>query len=140
MNGFQRLKKRADFVKAAHGRKWNTEHFTLQIRQRTPADEAPARFGFTVTNKVGIATVRNRIRRRLRETVRRIAPVAARRGADYVLIGRRSAVKAPFGRLLADLEEAMERTGTALTRADWMRGVTRGAAVTRKTEPGNGRQ
>jgi ribonuclease P protein component len=129
MNGFQRLKKRADFLKAARGRRWNTEHFTLQIRQRAPDDEAPPRFGFTVTNKVGIATVRNRIRRRLREAVRRVAPVAARRGHDYVLIGRRSAVKAPFGRLLADLQEAIERTGA---------GQPRHKTASRKMEPGNG--
>jgi len=129
MNGFQRLKKRADFLKAARGRRWNTEHFTLQIRQRAPADEAPPRFGFTVTNKVGIATVRNRIRRRLRETVRLVAPVAARRGHDYVLIGRRSAVKAPFERLLADLRQTMERTGAAQPRRN---------AASRETEPGNG--
>ena len=129
MNGFQRLKKRADFLKAARGRRWNTEHFILQIRQRAPADEAPPRFGFTVTNKVGIATVRNRVRRRLREAVRLVAPVAARRGHDYVLIGRSSAVKAPFGRLLADLRQAMERTGAAQPRRN---------AASRETEPGNG--
>ena len=113
MRRFQRLKKRADFLKAARGRKWNTEHFILQVRQRMPADEAPPRFGFTVSRKVGIATVRNRIRRRLREAVRAVAPVAARSGHDYVLIGRRSAVKAPFVRIVADLKGALERTGKA---------------------------
>lgn len=129
MPGFQRLKKRADFLKAARGRKWNTEHFTLRTRQRIPEDEAPPRFGFTVTSRVGIATVRNRIRRRLREAVRLVAPVAARRGHDYVLIGRRSAVKAPFERILADLEQAMLRTAAEKSR---------GAAVSGETEPGNG--
>lgn len=130
MSGFERLKKRADFLKArARGRRWNTEDFTLQIRQRAPDDEAPPRFGFTVSRKVGIATVRNRIRRRLREAVRLVAPVAARRGHDYVLIGRRSAVKAPFERLLGDLREAMERGGA---------GQPRRRKASRKMEPGNG--
>ncbi|MDP2619613.1 MAG: ribonuclease P protein component [Hyphomicrobiales bacterium] len=137
MNGFQRLKKRADFLKAARGRKWNTEHFTLQILKRTPADEAPPRFGFTVTNKVGIATVRNRIRRRLREAVRLIGSVAARPGHDYVLIGRKSAVKAPFERILADLHEALVRTGKGPPRRPDA-GDPGSAAAVRKTEPGNG--
>lgn len=137
MNGYQRLKKRADFLKTARGRKWNTEHFTLQVRQRVPADEAPPRFGFTVTNKVGIATVRNRIRRRLREAVRLVGSLAGRPGHDYVLIGRRSAVKAPFERILADLHEALARAGKGPPRRSDA-GKPGRAAAFRKTEPGNG--
>lgn len=109
MPGFDRLKKRRDFLKAACGRRWNSEHFLLQIKARSPADAAPPRFGFTVTKKVGIAVVRNRIRRRLREAVRLAAPQTARPGHDYVLIGRRSAVKAPFANLVADLTRALDR-------------------------------
>ena len=124
MSGIERLKKRAEFVRAARGRKWNTEHFLLQIQIRAPVDEAPPRFGFTVTNKVGRAVVRNRIRRRLREAVRMTAPMAAPCGHDYVLIGRRSAIKAPFARIAADLEEALRRTGKSKAVGN--------------TEPGNG--
>ena len=40
----------------------------LQARKRS--DEGPARFGFTVSKKVGNAVERNRVRRRLREIVR----------------------------------------------------------------------
>jgi ribonuclease P protein component len=109
MPGFERLKKRRDFLKAARGRRWNSDHFLLQIKARVPADTAPPRFGFTITKKVGIATVRNRIRRRLREAVRLAAPQSARAGHDYVLIGRRSAVKAPFANLVADLTKALDR-------------------------------
>lgn len=137
MIGFQRLKKRADFLRAARGRKRNTEHFTLQVRKRTPADQEPPRFGFTVTKKVGIAAVRNRIRRRLREAVRLVGSVAARPGHDYVLIGRRSAVKAPFERILADLHEALGRTGKGPPRRADAKDPGSAAAI-RKTEPGNG--
>jgi ribonuclease P protein component len=107
MSAFERIRKRADFLRAAKGRRWNGEYFQLQISERTPQDGNPPRFGFTVTNKVGIAPVRNRIRRRLRAAVREVAPQAARQGYDYVLIGRRGAVKAPFARIVRDLAKGL---------------------------------
>ena len=51
----------------AHGR--TVAGFVLQGRDRAD-DQAPIRFGFTVTKKNGTATERNRIRRRLRELVK----------------------------------------------------------------------
>lgn len=69
-------------------------------------DEAPARFGFTATKKLGNAVVRNRIRRRLREAVRLVAPEQARAGCDYVLIAREAAATRPFAALEKDLVAA----------------------------------
>ncbi len=85
----ERLKQRADFLAAARGTKASASAFVLQTHPRQ--DAGPARFGFTVAKKVGNAVERNRVRRRLREMVRASA-VAARRGHDYVVIGRRAAL------------------------------------------------
>ncbi len=52
----------------------------------------PLRFGFTVTKKTGNAPERNRIRRRLREAVRRAGEGLEGIGGDFVLIGRREAL------------------------------------------------
>ena len=112
----ERLTQRADFLAAAKGPRVPAGAFVLQTRKR--AETAPPRFGFTVSKKVGNAVERNRVRRRLREIVRRHAALLAERGHDYVLIGRRAALQAPFGALVADF------TG-ALTRLQKMR---RGAA------------
>ena len=65
----QRLTQRADFLAAARAAKAPAAAFVLQARKRD--DEGPVRFGFTVTKKVGNAVERNRVRRRLREVVRR---------------------------------------------------------------------
>jgi ribonuclease P protein component len=84
-----RLKQRADFLAAANGAKVATTAFVLQARERD--DTGPARVGFTVSRKVGGAVERNRVRRRLRDIVRRASADELRSGRDYVLIGRRPA-------------------------------------------------
>ena len=106
MRPYERLTKRAQFLQAARGKRHNGRHVLVQIHKRAADPQGPARFGFTVTKKTGNAVVRNRIKRRLREAVRLNAPQHARPGHDYVLIGRPSAVKAPFGRLVDDLMQA----------------------------------
>src|SRR4051812_48498265 len=102
-----RLTQRADFLAAAKGHRRNVGAFVLQTRER--GDAAPPRFGFTVSKKVGNAVERNRVRRRLREIVRRHAALLADGGHDYVLIGRRAALQAPFGEMAADFTGALTR-------------------------------
>jgi ribonuclease P protein component len=107
----ERLRQRADFLAAATGAKAPLPGFVLQARMRQ--DSGPARVGFTVSRKVGNAVERNRVRRRLREIVR-LSPGRMRQGCDYVLIGRRAALAAPFDRMLHDLERALGRVHTPL--------------------------
>ena len=109
----ERLKQRADFLAAARGTKASASAFVLQTHPRQ--DTGPARFGFTVAKKVGNAVERNRVRRRLREMVRASA-VAARRGHDYVVIGRRAALALPFPQLLAEFERALRHLHQRIAR------------------------
>jgi ribonuclease P protein component len=102
-----RLKQRADFLAAATGSKVATSAFVLQARER--GDDAPFRVGFTVSRKVGTAVERNRVRRRLRDIVRRSTADLLRSGHDYVLIGRRNALHRQFERLTDDFENALRR-------------------------------
>ena len=110
----QRLKHRADFLAAGKGARVPAGAFVLQARER--GDTAPARFGFTTSKKVGSAVERNRVRRRLREIVRRNAALSARDGHDYVLIGRRAALGMPFERITAEFLGAMTRLATSRGR------------------------
>lgn len=105
----ERLRQRADFLAAASGAKSTTSAFVLQMRKR--ADIGPARFGFTVSKRVGGAVERNRVRRRLREIVRIANSDWIKAGRDYVLIGRRAALKVPFARMAEDLDGALRRVG-----------------------------
>lgn len=103
----ERLRQRADFLAAAAGSRVTAAGFVLQTRQR--AETGPVRVGFTVSRKVGSAVERNRVRRRLREIVRLADASRLRPGHDYVLVGRRAALTAPFERMAQDFEGALAR-------------------------------
>ena len=102
-----RLRQRADFLAVANGARANSAAFVLQGRRRD--DDGPIRIGFTVTKKNGTATERNRIRRRLRELVKRLDVISMRPHHDYVLVGRRTALNRDFAAMLDDLRSALGR-------------------------------
>ncbi len=115
------LKDRREFVRLKSGRRWVTPAFVLQAAPRAQDCEISGpRFGFTVSRhavaqegpqgrKRGGAVRRNRARRRLKEAVRRVAPVDARPDYDYVVIGRAAALDRDFEALLRDLQQAFQK-------------------------------
>jgi ribonuclease P protein component len=103
----ERLRQRADFLAVANGARVNSAAFVVQSRRRD--DGGPVRVGFTVTKKNGTATERNRIRRRLRELVKRLDVIVMRPHSDYVLVGRRAALNRDFSTMLDDLRAALHR-------------------------------
>jgi len=105
-----RLRQRADFLAVANGARAGSAAFTVQSRQRD--DDGPIRVGFTVTKKNGTATERNRIKRRLRELVKRLEAITMRPHSDYVLVGRRAALTCDFATMLDDLRSALRRLET----------------------------
>ncbi len=119
------LKRRQDYLRLKTGRKWTSPAFVLQVLpQPDDAVQNPPRFGFTVSDRA-IATVettgqrrggavkRNRARRRLKEAARLVAPDHARRGFDYVIIGRMDALTRDFADLLADMKTAFHKVHVA---------------------------
>jgi ribonuclease P protein component len=120
----ERLRRRADFLAVADGARVQAPAFILQGRRRD--DLGPARIGFTVTKKNGNAPERNRIRRRLREVVKRVDRVAMRPHSDYVLVGRRAALTRDFADMVNDLRTALGR----IERSGAARGPAKAAAKT----------
>jgi ribonuclease P protein component len=110
----ERLRQRADFLRVMSGTKVPTVAFVLQAHRR--ANEGPVRFGFTVSKKVGNAVERNRVRRRLRELVRLYGLGRVQDGFDYVLVGRRKALKLPFSRMAEEFEGALRQCRPSTTR------------------------
>ena len=102
-----RLTKRPDFVAAASGRRFHTERMTVQARLREGSGLG-LRFGLTVTKRVGHATERNRIKRRLRTAVQAAGQAFAKVNADVVIVGRRDILMADYHMLIDDLRRALK--------------------------------
>jgi ribonuclease P protein component len=124
------LKASQDFSRiATEGQKWVTPAFILQVfKKDSPAvSEQDAagfrlcegvsgfRLGLTVSRKVGNAIVRNRTKRRLRETVRLMlqndAAAKQLQNYDIVLIGRTAGADCEFAKLGRDLRWALKKLG-----------------------------
>ena len=68
------------------------------------------RVGFSVSKKVGVAVVRNRTKRRLRECVRPL--LECMDGGLYVFVARPSAAEQSFQQLSRQVSQLLTRAGT----------------------------
>jgi ribonuclease P protein component len=102
----RRIRKRPHYLVVQNtGRRLGSAHYLLFARRQPDGAGAPTRIGITVTKKVGNAVVRNRVKRWLRESCRKMMdrfPV----GVDLVIVARPSAAQAglaPTAQELASL-------------------------------------
>ncbi|WOC16713.1 Ribonuclease P protein component [Pseudochrobactrum sp. MP213Fo] len=108
-----RLRKRAEFLAVRNGEKRRGKYFLMEVKTRDEATSKQAktgdspRVGFTVTKKNGNAVIRNRIRRRLKAAASlneaHMAPQT-----DYVIVGRKEALNAPFTALTKELSRRLK--------------------------------
>lgn len=104
------LKKRSGYLDVARsGHKFVGCGFVLQIGDPLEgADRSGPAFGFTVTKKVGNAVERNRIKRRLRALAREHLEKTLPANRNYVLIGRRAALRCSHETLVRDAHRALQ--------------------------------
>ncbi len=101
-----RLSHTADFERVRkEGRSWAQPLFVLSA-SRNGLDHS--RFGFIVSRRVGSAVVRNRVKRQLREVVRRHLGEIPQ-GWDVVLIARAPIAGAEFSQIEQAFTEVLRR-------------------------------
>ena len=105
------LKKRPEYLRIRGGRRWSGRPFLIECKPRTPlnAQGETARFGFTVTKKLGNAVKRNLIRRRLKSAATTLAPEFADPTCDYVILARGAALDCDFQNLCNDMKSAFKK-------------------------------
>ena len=100
----QRLRRTKDFsLVLTRGRRWSSKLLVAVVNSNGRDD---TRFGFSVSKRVGISVVRNRIKRRLREVVRQMK---TRAGSDVVIIARKGAGEAGFRQFSACAHSILQR-------------------------------
>ena len=104
-----RLKSRADFLRAQRGVRRITPGLTLEVCPTPEEIARPHRLraGYTASRKIGGAVQRNRAKRRLRAAAATVLPLYGRAGNDYVLVARPGTLTRPFAGLLDDLAGAV---------------------------------
>lgn len=102
------LRRRGDFVHTqTRGRKWVSAGLIVMASENG-TDQI--RVGFTVSKKISkSAVVRNRIKRRLRAAASDVLSLSARRGVDYVLMGRVETEEKTYDLLCKDLRWCLKR-------------------------------
>ncbi|HEY2800518.1 MAG TPA: ribonuclease P protein component [Chthoniobacterales bacterium] len=105
----RRLKRNREFVRVrTEGRTIRGSLLLLGVLEL--AEESAFRVGFVTSKRVGGAVVRNRVRRRLREIVRRHQH-NVRNGVWMVVVARPAAARATSAKLEAEWRKLMGRGG-----------------------------
>lgn len=106
MQAHRRLQRRADFeYTKTHGTRRSDALFVMGVARSQLVE---TRFGLAVGRRVGKATVRNRVKRRLREALR---STPFREGLNVVVSARPSAASAGYWQIRRSIGELAERSG-----------------------------
>lgn len=112
---YERLSAPADYTRCyRHGKRLRTDYFTVYAYRR---EGGVSRLGLAAGKTIGVAVVRNRVKRRLRELFRRHKALVPE-GYDLFVRAVPASASAPYAALEVAWGEAMAILTSANTRAD----------------------
>lgn len=129
-----RLRKHADYQRAyAAGRKRQSASMSWFLAPQSPESNCPlvARVGLTAGKILGKAHERNRVKRRMREALRRHVNLLPE-GCDLIFHPRRVVLTLEFAKLEAEIVRILEQA-----RAEAARAAQKPAAQAASTRPGS---
>ncbi|MBL6679549.1 MAG: ribonuclease P protein component [Candidatus Puniceispirillales bacterium] len=108
------IKKRKDFVLSnKFGYKIFNKNFILQKYNQNEQKEPSLKFGFTATKRIGNAVHRNRAKRRMRALISLFLKenrLLFDHTSSYVLVAKKSLVKASFFDLKTEMKECLNKS------------------------------
>ncbi|NRA65187.1 MAG: ribonuclease P protein component [Pseudobacteriovorax sp.] len=102
-----RLLSRMDFRSVLSVEKAKVVNPYMVVIAKPRNSSEPSRLGLIVSKKVGIAVMRNRVKRKLRESFRTLP--SPKTSLDLVIIARKSAVSADFNVIKDSLGSSLDR-------------------------------
>ena len=104
-----RLRPRGEFERVRQtGRAWPHRLFVVIVLPRTEGLPRPPRIGITAGKRLGIAVVRNRLKRRLREAVREVYPNLSW-DVDVIIMARAPLAEAALPAVARALQETFQK-------------------------------
>lgn len=119
-----RLRRTADIGRVRQeGQRWPHPLVVLFVDTQSSEVASPSRFAFAVGRHIGRATRRNRVKRRLREIVRRCATRDAPEaqiapGYDCLFVARSGAATANYAELEGAVLQLLTRSGVLMVKRE----------------------
>jgi len=98
------LTKKSDFLRLrTNGRKYQIPYINIVYFKNVEVDQP--RIAFALSAKVSNAVIRNRIRRRIKETIRSCIKENGSFGYDILFIPKKSTIDVPYSDLLEEMSK-----------------------------------
>jgi len=108
---FKSLKRSEDFIKILKKKKLNTKYYTIYFDKNSKNLSKYLNISFVMKKKIGNAVIRNKIKRKLKYAVQKIARESKLIDLNYtyVIFGKNNVYKDKFENVLNEVNETFKK-------------------------------